>query len=77
MPHPIIAFNDIEPNKHLPDPRSIIQIALSDYRDSDLTDKELAEHICRSLSLIMTDFDLVIDTFNHFNILFKKKINSP
>jgi hypothetical protein len=65
---PILAFSALKSETHLPDPRSIIQIAVSDYRNSNLSDKELAEHICNSLSLMMADYDLVIASY-------KKSIN--
>lgn len=71
--YPIIAFSEIDGKKHLPNPRSIIQIALSDYRDSDLSDRELAEHICNSLSLLMNDFSMVIDNIESFELIFKSK----
>jgi len=61
---PIIPFNTIANNKHVPDPRSIIQIALSSYRNSGVSDEELATHICQSLMLLMTDYDLHIDVYN-------------
>ncbi len=63
--YPIIPFNLVKGNKHLPDPRSIIQIALSDYRKSELSDKELAEHICNSLGLLIKEQNLTIEPYNN------------
>lgn len=73
---PITPFNDIANGWHIPDPRSIIQVALSDYRDSDLSDKELAKHICSSLMLLMLDHNLCIDVYDGehpYGLLFKQK----
>lgn len=63
--YPIIPFNLMKDDKYLPDPRSIIQIALSDYRKSELSDKELAEHICNSLGLLMKERNLTIELYNN------------
>ncbi len=71
--YPIIAFSEIDGKKHFPNPRSIIQIALSDYRNSNLTDRELADHICNSLSLVMNDFCMVIDNIKSFELIFKSR----
>lgn len=73
--YPITPFNSIANSKHFPDPRSIIQIALSDYRNSDLSDKELAKHICSSLMLLMSDHDLHIEVYSegHHGLVFMKK----
>lgn len=48
----LIPFNNVE-NICIPNPRSVIQIAVSDTRSSHLSDKEMAEHICASLFHIM------------------------
>lgn len=60
---PTIPFNEIGESKHLPNPRSIVQIAVSDYRNSNLSDKELTEHICNSLALLMKDYNLKIKRY--------------
>lgn len=73
---PITPFNAIGNRKHIPDPRSIIQIALSDYRDSDLSDKELAKHICSSLMSLMMDYDLSVEVYTEehpYGLIFKQK----
>lgn len=73
---PIVPFNDIADRKHLPDPRSIIQVALSDYRGSDLPDNELAKHICSSLMLLMMDYDLSVEANTEeppYGLIFKQK----
>jgi len=67
--YPIVPFSLVKDNKHLPDPRSIIQIALSDYRESQLSDKELAEHICDSLGLLMKEQNLTIEPYNNTTFL--------
>lgn len=73
---PITPFNEIVCNKHIPDPRSIIQVALSDYRSSNLSDKELAKHICSSLMLLMMDYGLNIEAYTNAHpcgLVFKHK----
>lgn len=73
---PVIPFNDIADGKHIPDPRSIIQVALSDYRNSDISDKELARHICSSLMLLMIDYALSIEAYTKdhpYGLVFKQK----
>lgn len=73
---PITPFCLLADRKHVPDPRSIIQVALSDYRYSDLQDRELAEHICSSLILLMSDHNLNIEVHgdgNPHGLVFKQK----
>ena len=60
---PEIPFNEIGESTHLPNPRSVVQIAVSDYRNSALSDKELTEHICNSLALLMKDYNLKIKRY--------------
>lgn len=57
---PIVAFSSLDNGKCFPDPRSIVQIALSDYRDSSISNERLAEHICCSLAQMIMDYDLRI-----------------
>lgn len=64
MERPIIPFCELYNDNHIPDPRSIIQIAVSDYRNSNMSDKELSEHICNSLALLMKDYQLNIECYN-------------
>lgn len=70
---PIVPFCKIEDNKYIPNPRSVIQIAVSDYRNSDLSDRELAEHICESLSLLMINHNVIIERYDDTsNLIFRE-----
>lgn len=74
MDKPIIPYCVLDDNKHIPNPRSIIQIAISDYRNSDMSDKELSEHICNSLALLMQDHHSSIICYNDTShLVFSKK----
>ena len=44
----IIPFDRVR-NINIPTPRSVILVALSDYRSSSCSNDELARHICASL----------------------------
>lgn len=73
---PVTPFCVLADRKHVPDPRSIIQVAQSDYRYSDLQDRELAEHICSSLKLLMSDHNLHIEAYDDksfHGLVFKQK----
>lgn len=70
---PIAPFCKIEDNKYIPNPRSVIQIAVSDYRNSDLSDRELAEHICENLSLLMISHNVIIERYDDtLNLIFRE-----
>lgn len=69
----IIPYCILSDNKHIPDPRSVIQIAISDYRNSNISDKEISEHICRSLALLMQDHRMRIVCYNDtFHLVFSE-----
>lgn len=69
---PVIPFCEIRDGVYIPNPQSIIQIALSNYRNSDLSDKELASHICGSLGTLMLGSNLKIETYNNIRLTFKE-----
>lgn len=72
----VVPFCMLDDNKHLPNPRSIIQIAISDYRNSAISDKELSEHICNSLALLMKDYNLNIECYKDtFHLVFRENQN--
>lgn len=73
MKEPIIPFNNIS-DRNIPNPRSVIQIAVSDSRNRGMSDEELARHICASLFNIMSSNHAVIGCDNNSELLlFEKK----
>ena len=71
-------LNGIESSFHI-SPESVIQLALSTYRKSNFTDKEIAEYISGCLSAIMwkNKFDItyrdIRETDERFRMLWFKK----
>lgn len=70
---PIKQFCSLKNGKHFPTPNSIIQVAVSDYRRSDISDREFAENICKSLSIIMEDYNLKLASFPGLDLTFEEK----
>lgn len=69
---PVIPFCEIREGVHIPSPQSIIQLGLSNYRKSDLSDRELADHICNSLGLLMMENNLKIELYKKIKLTFKE-----
>lgn len=58
----------------VPCPMSVIQLALSDYRNSDMTDRELASYISECLYHILSRTSTVIEPVqDDMFLLFKKR----
>ncbi len=75
MKQPIIPFDRID-NFPVPCPRAVIQLALSDYRNSDMTDRELADYISECLFSILSRADAVIKPVQRVEILsFRKEMD--
>lgn len=73
MKEPTIPFNNVS-GRNMPNPRSVIQIAVSDSRNRGMSDEELARHICASLYNILYSNNAVIGCDNNSELLlFKEK----
>lgn len=72
---PIIPFEHID-GFPVPCPRAVIQLALSDYRNSDITDRELADYISECLFSILSKTGAVIKPVKSNEILsFRKEMD--
>ncbi|WP_321437302.1 hypothetical protein [uncultured Bacteroides sp.] len=58
----------------IPDPRSIILVAISNNRDRNISDKELTDIICDSLNAIMSQNSLQIEEDKNSPLLFTPKV---
>lgn len=75
MEQPIIPFERIG-GTPIPCPKSLIQLALSDYRNSDMTDRELAEYISQCLFSVLLNTNSIIEPIKEDRLLsFKEKMN--
>ncbi len=73
MDNTILQFDSIGNGEHYPNVRSVVQIALSDYRFSEMTDKELTEHIMTALAYAMVKQNLKVVLFeNTCKLVFRK-----
>lgn len=60
MEYPLIPFDDVN-GKNIPNPRSIIQVAISDcLAKGDMTERDIAIHVCNSLHAFMSYMDCSI-----------------
>lgn len=69
MEYPLIPFNEID-NKYVPNPRSIIQVAISDCLAKGInTERDIAIHVCHSLYNFMTYTDCFVTSVNRDDLL--------
>ena len=68
MKEPTIPFNSVS-GHNIPNPRSVIQIAVSDSRNSGMSDEDMARYICASLYNILYSNEAVIGCDNNSELL--------
>ena len=74
MDKPICPFCELETGKYFPNPESVILSLVSEYRESDMTDKQFAEYICNSLGLLTRGNNLVIKPYGDtIKLVFEKQ----
>lgn len=63
MNEPICPFCELEAGRYFPNPESVVLSLVSEYRNSDMTDKQFSEYICNSLGLLMRGNNLMIKPY--------------